>query len=178
MKQKTSKLDPFAERLTEWFLAGKTLEQAQQQLRLDGCSVSLSRLSDWWQREQQRRLQERVLSQIATGSRQCQDVEKAFGKDPAPDVEALMKLHRLIAFQLASASSADPELVQVAERATRMVLEFAKLDEKRADRALEERRVKLLEEKAAQAELALKVTESALTAEEKASRMKQIFGLG
>lgn len=51
MKAKPSKLDPYAERLTEWFLhERKPLSWVRDQLKQDGVSISLSRLSTWWQR--------------------------------------------------------------------------------------------------------------------------------
>ena len=40
MKQKPSKLDPHAERIEEWFLAGKPLLYAQAQLAQDGVRVN------------------------------------------------------------------------------------------------------------------------------------------
>src|ERR1017187_9260173 len=76
-KQKPSKLDPFAERLTQWFTPkdkggdGLTLAAAQAQLKLDGCSVSPARLSLWWAARQQEFLRDTLLGQIASGARQC-----------------------------------------------------------------------------------------------------------
>lgn len=140
MKTKASKLDPHAGRLTEWFLAGKTLAEAQEQLRLDGCAVSLGRLSEWWSARQASLQEERLLKQITSGAKQCREVEAAFGRSPAPELETIIKLHRVLALQFATRASADPGMVELAERASKMALEFAKLEEKRADRELAEQK--------------------------------------
>ena len=179
MKTKKSKLDQYAETLDELFAAGKTLQEAQATLREAGCSVSLSRLSVWWSDRQSERMQERLLGQITSGARQCREVEESFGRNPAPAVETIIKLYRVLAMQFATAGVSNPELIETSERATRMVLEFAKLEAKRADQALDERRVKLLEERAKLADLAQGVMgDTALSEEQRSARMRELFGMG
>jgi hypothetical protein len=133
-KKKESKLDGYAERLDEWFLAGKTLAEAQEQLRLDGCAVSLSRLSSWWQSRQEERLQERLLANIASGARQVKEIEGQFEKSPPPEVETIIKLQRVLIMQLSTQAQANPELIALVAKLTKPSLEYAKLIEKRADR--------------------------------------------
>ena len=140
MKTKSSKLDPYAERLTEWFLEGKTLAEAREQLRQDGCSVSMSRLSVWWEARQAAMAAESLLRRITSGAEQVRSVERAFGKDPAPELATIIKLHRVLAMQFATAGASSPEMLELSERATRMALEFAKLEEKRAERELAEQK--------------------------------------
>lgn len=136
MKAKASKLDPYAERLQEWFLEGKTLFEAQEQLRLDGCQVSLGRLSEWWEARQSWIQGEQLIKQITSGANQCREVRAAFGEHPAPELETIIKLHRVLAMQFATKANVDPKMMEQAERATKMALEFAKLEEKRAEREL------------------------------------------
>lgn len=137
MKGKPSKLDKFAERLDEWFgLEKRTLAEVRDLLATEGCVVSCSRLSDWWQQREASRLQERLLGQITSGARQCKEVERAFAGNPAPELETIVKLHRVLAMQLATAGVADPALLEMAERSTRLVLEFAKVEDKRSQLAL------------------------------------------
>jgi len=138
MKARPSKLDAHAERLQEWFLGGKTLAEAQEQLKLDGCSVSLGRLSEWWQARQSSMQEEQLLKQIASGANQCREVEKAFGQNPAPELETIIKIHRVLALQFATRANVDSTMLEMSERASRMALEFAKLAEKRAERELAE----------------------------------------
>ncbi|HEV2207317.1 MAG TPA: hypothetical protein VG167_00965 [Verrucomicrobiae bacterium] len=179
MKEKPSKLDAYAERLDEWFGEKKmTLEAVREQLRLDGCTVSISRLGEWWSQRQSRRLQDRLLEQIASGARQCQDVEKALGKSGAPELNTLIKLHRVLILKLSTEGNADPEKLELVNRMMREVQKFARLEQLAEQNKLEARRLDLLERKAALADQAKEVTESALTPEEKQLKLKQIFGMG
>lgn len=167
-KQKQSKLDQHADRLTEWFLAGKTLKEAQEQLRLDGCVVSLSRLSDWWSARQRARQEESLLGQIASGARQCQAVEQAFGSNPPPELETIIKLQRVLIMKLSVAANADPELIELVARLTKPTMEYAKLQEKRMERELAERKYRDLvaEKKAAmEREISNAKSSGGLTAE-------------
>src|SRR4051812_24285082 len=96
-KQKPSKLDAYAERLDEWFgIEKKTLDEVREQLLLDGVTVSCSRLSSWWGNRQTERMQEQLLSQIATRARACAEVEEAFTRHSAPELDILVKLHRVL----------------------------------------------------------------------------------
>ncbi len=140
MKRKASKLDAHGARLEEWFLGGKTLAEAQALLKAEGCAVSLSRLSDWWQARQNMRQEEVLLGQIASGARQCRDVEAAFGKDPAPELETIIKLQRVLIMRLSVSAHADPELLDLVARLTKPAMEWAKLSEKRAERELAEQK--------------------------------------
>lgn len=133
MKSKPSKLDQFADKLDDLLSQGGTLADAQSSLAASGCSVSLSRLSNWWADRRGQQLQARLLTQITTGARQCRDVEASFGQNPAPALETIIKLHRVLALQLATASATDPAMIDAAERATKMALEFAKLEAKRSE---------------------------------------------
>jgi hypothetical protein len=136
MKQKASKLDAYAERLQDWFIAGQTLAQAQEQLRLDGCDVSLSRLSDWWQARQSARQEELLLSQIASGARQCHEVRAALSKSPSPEVETLIALHRTLVLKLSTQANLDPAMFKVVGSLMDRVLEWEKERGKKEDRSL------------------------------------------
>jgi hypothetical protein len=167
-KAKSSKLDPHAERLTEWFLAGKTLAEARELLRQAGCAVSLSRLSVWWESRQAARAEEALLRRITSGAEQVRTVERAFGENPAPELATIIKLHRVLAMQFATAGSSSPALLEVSERATRMALEFAKLEEKRAARELAEQKYRDLvaeRKRAIEAELGKARTGGGITPE-------------
>ena len=143
MKQKTSKLDAYAERLTEWFTPvdqggkGMTLDQAREQLRLDGCSVSCSRLSEWWSNQQTLRMQDRLLSQIASGARQCREVEQALGKNGAPEMDTLIKLHRVLILKLSTEGSTNPEMLELVNRMMKPVVAFARLKQLEAQLSLD-----------------------------------------
>lgn len=127
MKQKPSKLDAYAERLDEWFSGGMTLDQAKEQLRLDGCSVSRSRLGEWWSARLQGKQEDALLRQIATGARQCQEVERELGKNPAPDMNLLMGLHRVLILKLTTGATNNPEMLELVNRMMKPVIQFARL---------------------------------------------------
>jgi len=149
-KQKSSKLDPFADRLEQWFTPkdkggdGLTLEQARSQLKLDGCPVSASRLSGWWEARQSQKQQAALLGQITSGARQCQEIEKQFAKNPAPQLETIIKLHRVMIMRLATQSADNPELFEIMNALTKTVMEFVSGQTKAA---LKERELSLAEER-------------------------------
>lgn len=123
-------------------------------------------------------MQERVLASITAGSRLVQDMERQFGKTPAPDTENLIKFLRVLILQLSAQGACDAEFLKAVGPLMGSVLEAERLSLKREEVALAERRVKLLEEKAARADAAEKVAvDGALSAEEKLARMREIFGI-
>lgn len=182
MKEKPSKLDAYTDRLDEWFgIEKRPLKEVQEQLRLDGCSVSCSRLGEWWSRRQGRRLEEQLFTTIASGGRMSRELDAAFAKNPAPEIEQLIAVTKTLVMSLQVQGSANPELLKLADSMHQTVLSYltaktkAEIEGKKLD--LAERRVRLLEEKAKQADQAKEVTESGLTPEEKLLKMKQIFGM-
>lgn len=179
MKSKPSKLDAFAERLDEWFgIEKKTLSEVQEQLKLDGCVVSLSRLSDWWAARQSQLMQERLLAQISSGARQCKEVEKEFGNSPPPELETLIKLHRVLILKLSTAAVADPEILSMASQMMKPIIAFAKVQESAESRKLDERKLALMEAKAVQADKAKGVLENVdLSEDQKSARMRELFGI-
>lgn len=153
-KERQSKLDAHAERLDEWFgIENKTLAEVQAQLALDGCSVSLSRLADWWRDRSGALMRERQLAMIASGAAQVKQVNKEFGINPAPELATLVNLHQVLILSLSTQASADPKLLKLVNEMMYPVLQFtsaqtkARLEEKKI--SIAERRVELLEKKAA-----------------------------
>lgn len=151
-KATKSKLDAFQDKLEVWFgMENKTLAEVRELLKAEGCSVSLSRLSDWWERRQGTLAEEKLLHSIATGAQLCRKLDAEMGANPPPELDTIMRLNRVLIMSLSTTGQANPEHLQMADRMTRTVLEHMKVLEKRQDRALMERRVVLLEEKSANA---------------------------
>lgn len=143
MKEKPSKLDAYAERLDGWFgVEKKTLAQVQEELRLDGCSVSVARLGQWWSRRQQQRQEQALLAQIASGARQIREVESSFEKNPAPQYGTLMALFRNFVFQLTTKATMAPELLDLAVALMKQVSEAEKLQVKKEELRLDQERFK------------------------------------
>ena len=176
-KQKASKLDAFAERLEEMFLAGTTLKDAQEQLRLDGCAVSLGRLSEWWQGRQAERQEAALLTQIATGAASCRRVEQELSQNPAPELATLLALHRTLILKLSTQGALDPQLLELVNRMMDRVIKGIRLDQLEQRNKLDERRIALLEDRAKQAGEAEGIVRAELSAEEKVQRMRAVFGM-
>jgi hypothetical protein len=151
-------------------------------LKEEGVVVSPSTISRFLDAQRSSRLQEKLLARIASGAEQCAAVEKSFGKNPAPELETLIKLHRVLSLQLATQSQENPELIKLADQLTRTAMEFVSGKTKAAQKEIElkqsERKLQILEKKAAQADAAKGVLEDKeLTEGQRASRMKEIFGI-
>lgn len=136
MKSRPSKLDRYAEQLAELEAEGLTLADMQKWLKAENISVSPSRLSVFLESQRTARLHERLLGQIATGSRAHQEIEKQFSKNAAPELETLIKLHRVLIMQLSTQAAADPALLEMVSNAMKPVMDFAKLNLKRDELTL------------------------------------------
>jgi hypothetical protein len=160
-KKIESKLDAFAERLDAWFTPkekggdGLTLAEAREQLALDGCSVSPSTLSRWWQTRQRETNQKELLGEIVTSSNQCASVEKEFAKNPAPELETIIKLHRVLIFNLRTAGRENPDMIKLADQCTRTVMDYlsgqTKAGQKERELSLSEKKFEEFKSKAAAA---------------------------
>ena len=153
MKARESKLDVHAASLADMEAQKKTLDEMLAWLREEGVTCSASTLSRFLEGQRQARLQERLLAQIASGARQVQDVEKQFGKNPAPELETLVKLHRVLIMQLSTLGTADPEFLKLADTMLRTAMDFTSGKTKAAQKEIElgqgERKLTLQEKKAA-----------------------------
>lgn len=176
-KQRASKLDPFAGELIEWFHRGLGLREAQARLAERGCSVSLSRLSTFWESCQHREMIEKALNRVSIGADASRQIERQFAKDAPPELGTLIKLLRVQVMQLALHGQSEPQLLKLATTLLKPVMENLKVEEHAKDRELEERRVKLLEARADLAQKAETVAASAATPEEKEQKLRAIFGM-
>lgn len=149
---KASKLDPYRLTILEMKDAGKSFDDIQAWLKEEGCTVGRSTVADYWQQAYSRREQDRLLDSITSGAAQCQEVEEKFGKNPAPELETLIKLHRVLILQLSTNANSNPELLKLANDSLRTVMEFFSGQTKAR---FKERELNLAEAKYAQ--LALKL---------------------
>jgi hypothetical protein len=153
MKSRASKLDRYANQLAELDAEKKTLSAICEWLASEGCKVSPSSVSVYLERLRSQRRQAALLAQIASGARQTAEVEKQFAKNPAPALETITKLYRVLIMQLTTKSVDHPELIEVANHMTKTVMDFVsgqtKAEIEKSKINLAERRVKLLEAKAA-----------------------------
>lgn len=149
MKAKSSKLDPHADRLTEWLTPiqeggqGLTLAQAIEQLAQDGCKVSAGRLSEWWSEQCSQRLQERLLGQIASGATLNRKLDQAFSENPSPQLEGIITLLKHLVMQLSVQGQADPKMLELVVQLMRPIMEFFKEQGKNRDRKLDQEKFEL-----------------------------------
>src|SRR5689334_6868100 len=95
--RKESKLAEHTQQLDEWFwVQGQTLSRVRERLAEAGCPVSLAWLSHWRAAREWELRRRQLLNQIAAGARQCGRVQKEFGRNAPPNLEILIKLHRVV----------------------------------------------------------------------------------
>jgi len=136
MKSRPSKLDQFATQIADMDIEKKTLHEIAVWLLDEGCKVSTSALSEYLERLRSQRRQAALLSQITSGARQAEEVEKQFGKNPAPELETLIKLQRVILLNLSTQANADPSLLDLIGNSFRAVLTAEKLKLQREEVSL------------------------------------------
>ncbi len=90
--------------------------------------------------EARQSIQENLLNQIAQGAKLCHEVEREFGDNPAPELETVIKLHRLMILKLSAEAHVKPQLLSHVHSLTKSALDWARLEEKRKDRELAEQK--------------------------------------
>jgi hypothetical protein len=142
MKERSSKLDAYTERLDEWLTPeyeggrGMTLAQAREQLRQDGCSVSVSRIGEWWGNRLNRKREDAMIRQIATGAQVVKDVEKQLEKSSAPNLELIIKLLRVMVLKLTTQANFDPTMLETLSFFLKPLIDWEKEQGKKEDRQL------------------------------------------
>lgn len=171
-KPQPSPLDRFTARLDEWFFLTdepKTLAFVRKELAADGCKTSLDSLSRWrrrrsWQREQ---------TELNDWSEEMEEKCRAFNPNASADQVRQFVISELIK---KGAATGDDSL---ALNAARMQLEElsakTRARHKEQELAQSERKLKLLEQKAAQFDQAKEVMNSTLSPEEQRQRLKDIL---
>lgn len=178
----SSPFDRFKADLDQW-LTVENLSYDDTLKRLRGVWPSGEKLpsKSALQRWAERRRQDLMLERIAASAAKAQEVTGAFAANPGDAYSALLGLIGQAAFEmrLNAAESLDmdtlKDLAQVVQVGLMARNAEATLRIKEEDLKLKERRVVLLEKKAADATDTL--TDGALTDEQKMSRFREIFGV-
>jgi hypothetical protein len=84
--------------------------------------------------------QELVLDQLEVAARFCRKVEQQLGTLTAPELDVLIKVHRVLVLKLSLEAEADPRLVGLVKDLMKPVLDYARLEELRRTRELAERK--------------------------------------
>jgi hypothetical protein len=181
-KQKASKLDPYAESLRGLDKEGKTLAEMQEWLKAEGVTVSSGRLSEFLESLRQAEDEQRIFGLIASGGRMNSELDKAYEENPAPGIDRLITVTKSLVMSLQVKGAADPKLLSLANSMQQTVLNYttgvtkAALEQQKL--SIAERKLKLLETKAQQADQAKGILENKeLSEEQKRLRMREVFGI-
>ena len=87
-----------------------------------------------------RELQERLLAQIAEAGKLCQEVEAELSQHRCPELETIIKLHRVLALRLSGEAEAIPDHFKLVSSLMKPLIEWARLEEKRKQRELAEQK--------------------------------------
>jgi hypothetical protein len=90
--------------------------------------------------EEAQRAQEWLLERIGQGAALCRELETRLRQDPAPEIETIIKLYRILVLTLSAEVRAVPELRHLVTALMRPVMEWARIEEKRKDREQEQHR--------------------------------------
>jgi hypothetical protein len=85
-------------------------------------------------------LEERILDLIAAAAGECKKIEAEFGKNPPPQLETLINLHRVIVLHLCDAPDRSQKTLELITRLMRPVMEYARIEEVRRQRELAEQK--------------------------------------
>ena len=105
-------------------------------------------------------LQERLLAQIAQGGKLCQEVEGELSQHRCPELETIIKLHRVLVLRLSGEAEAIPDHFKLVSSLMKPLMEWAQLEERRKQRELAEQKYRdelAAQQAAAQAQESLKV---------------------
>jgi hypothetical protein len=90
--------------------------------------------------ETARGCQEQLLNQIEQGAKHCQEIEAQLRTHPAPGLETIIKLYRVLVLKLSAELQARPEKLALINSLIKPVLDWERLEEKRKDRELEQQK--------------------------------------
>ncbi len=80
------------------------------------------------------------LDQLEHGVKYCQEVEQQLARIAGPELNAIMKLHRLIILKLSTRAEAQPELWDVLKDLMKPVMDWARLEEQQKEREFAEQK--------------------------------------
>ena len=85
-------------------------------------------------------LQEGLLNQIRQTAKLSEEVLALLREHPAPELETILQLHRILVLKLTAEAQAAPELLKWVGLLMKPLMEFARLEETRKRRELAEQK--------------------------------------
>jgi hypothetical protein len=142
-----------------------------------GDAVSIKQLHLWLRRRNERQLRETILRNVTAGAEATRQIKAQAQRHGVPDLDALISWVRVLIANLATRPDAEVDVDSLTAM-LKPALEWAKLQRKDAELAMDRERLELLKRKAAQAETAEGIVrDTTLTPEEKMRRFRQTFGM-
>jgi hypothetical protein len=120
----SSKLDPFTDQLLQMDKDKITIDKMLEWLHGQKMKCSRNTLWHFLTTRRAARNRNHLLERLAAGTAQCRVVERHFAKNPAPEIETLMKLFRVVSTQLSTRGAEDTELLKLANQLTHTALGF------------------------------------------------------
>jgi hypothetical protein len=124
---------------------------------------------------------QRVKQLLLTGSNLAHDADAVLKQNPAPSLDTIVQIFQVIIMQLTVQGTTDPDLLKLADQLARTAIGFTSgrartgLEQQRL--SVQERRVTLLEKKAAQADATDNVlVDARLSDAERQQRIREIYG--
>jgi hypothetical protein len=135
------RLAPFASQIGGWVREeDQSLNQVRERLEGLGCQVPLDHLERWWRGVEHKRVRSWLVASIAEAARHRAAAEKAFVRNPPPELEMVVKLCRALLLRFVTQAGKDPACVKIVTDLFKPVMDYARLEEKRKDRELAERK--------------------------------------
>lgn len=82
--------------------------------------------------------QQTLLDQIGAGAALCAEIERRLAGNPAPGLDTLIKLYRVIILKLSVEANVAPGLLKLVNDLMKPVIDWARLEEKRKEREFAE----------------------------------------
>ena len=97
-------------------------------------------------------LQECLLQRIAESAQLCREIENQLRQYPAPELETIIQLYRMLILKFGAQLQATPELLEFVTTLMKPVMDWAHIEEKREDRdfARQKHQEQLLAQQAAE----------------------------
>lgn len=121
-KQRASRLDPYAHELFKMEAKNLTLLQMMRWLAKRGVKISDTALSLFLRKHRRMRADERFADLLRSSAQECRAAEKVLDHNPAPSVETLVKLFRVLILKLVKDGSLEPKYLKLADQLARTAI--------------------------------------------------------
>lgn len=84
--------------------------------------------------------QARLLDRMTHAAKLCHEVEALLRKEPGPELETIIQLHRVLVLKLSAEAQGAPELLKLVNILMKPLMDWARLEESRKERELAEKK--------------------------------------